>query len=183
MLFHLLNEFQVRVTEGLPVFDEEYPLEMVEALYNTAVDLFCEDEDYYRGCFLAENELHREGKAIADTLDGITKMLLAAVDKASAGKQLRGEMDPKIIFVELTSQYHDILDRWVHRWITLDQLRHQLLISAYLCFISDAKPAFRKHLIGKIDQCKKHAFPEIDLLIKHSRSNIYRVWATEAKAG
>ena len=73
-------------------------------------------------------------------------------DIASAVKEglLRGQIPPEVLGPQIYGCYRLARQDWAHGYFDLDGFRKQALIGVFLCLASDAEPAFRERLIGKV---------------------------------
>lgn len=120
-------------------------------LINDLADHFSTDEAFFRAAFIAGD---RSGLFEQSSDQGIFAHFVQHPIKACAAAVkeglLRGQIPPEILGPQIYGCYRLARQDWANGYCDLSGFKKQALTGVYLCLASDAKPAFRQRLIGKI---------------------------------
>ena len=122
-------------------------------LIEDLADHFASDEAFFRAAFIAGD---RSGLFEQSSVEGIfaqfVQQPIEACARAVKAGLLRGQIAPEILGPQIYGCYRLARQDWANGYLDLDGFRKRALIGVYLCLTSDAKPAFRERLVGKISR-------------------------------
>ncbi len=120
-------------------------------LINDLADHFARDEAFFRAAFIAGD---RSGLFEQSSGGGIfahfVQQPIETCARAVKAGLLRGQISPDVLGPQIYGCYRLARQDWANGYFDLDGFRKQALIGVFLCLASDAKPAFRERLMGKI---------------------------------
>lgn len=134
------------------------PLGQVEAVVLETIALYKQDEDYYRASQIAIEHLDgTEFYTIERVTDPGERLLCIGFQACIEAGLLRNNLGVRRL-AELTMQSYRVTWRkWAFGQMTLDELRREALVHAYIILMSDASGPFRKSLLGKIAEIESEA--------------------------
>ena len=159
ILLALNTELLQRVEDSLIGFDDDHALDMAESIVITAVDMIAEDESFYRASLLASDQLMQTGQHASERHklgQRAAAMQTAAIQKAQRSKQLKGDIDAKLLGRQIFRHYQFSAREWMYRLISKEQFKNRALLGIYICLMADANLTLRKLLIKKIQEVSQH---------------------------
>lgn len=118
---------------------------------NDLADHFATEQSFFRAAFIAGD---RSGLFEQSSNHGIfahfVQQPIEACVRAVKEGLLRGQIPPEVLGPQIYGCYRLARQDWAHGYFDLDGFRKQALIGVFLCLASDAEPAFRERLIGKV---------------------------------
>jgi len=149
----LCTEMVVRVDDVLSSPDMTDPIEASEAFIDKLLELFRQDEAFYRAAFVAGE---KTGLFEHDPKSGIfAKSLQIAVNLCLRAKEhgyLQGRVDSHCLAEHLFGIQRLARQDWVAGYIDLDRYRSQVLLGMCLIFAADATPEFQTRLWQTIEE-------------------------------
>lgn len=140
------------------------PLGMADAVIDEAYAQLMEQPEFSRASLLA---LDRVGIAFAyDPLREdagayaarrSVQMAQHACEAAIEAGQLRGNLDPHELGLQMFAAYRAALDDWLHEAIDTDEMLRRQRIGFYTVLSADASDEFRDELIARISALTKSA--------------------------
>jgi AcrR family transcriptional regulator len=154
----LCSEMVVRVDTVLSNPDMNDPIEASEAFIDNLLELFRQDEAFYRAAFVAGE---KTGLFEHDPKSGIfAKSLQIAVAMCQRAKEngyLQGRVDTHCLAEHLFGSQRLARQDWVAGYIDLDRYRSQVLLGMCLIFAADATPDFHRRLRGTINELNRNS--------------------------
>lgn len=154
ILMTLQSELLQRLEDSLVVFDDDHALEMSESIITNSIDIYRDDENYFRSAFIAMEQL---GQAEVELTNLQHKLGLRAastqtdaIKRAQKKQQLRGDIDATLLGEQIFRNYRHSLSEWVNHHTTLEQFENRALLGAYICLMADAYGPWQKLLREKI---------------------------------
>ena len=153
ILVELCLEAVKRIEARLTQFENSPPLEMAEAIVVQSIDLFSQDERFYKAAMIAADHMSAASANI-HTVDWIntrsSEMAAKACRAARTEGLLRGNISAKDLGEQMYVCYRVPFRDWGLGLINLDEFSRIALRGFYMCLASDAADTFRQELIKKL---------------------------------
>ena len=132
------------------------PIEGAEVFTDNLLELFKQDEAFYRAAFVAGERIklfeHELPSGIFNKSLQIAERICAS---AKANGFLRGNIPTARLAEQLFGCHRLARQDWVNGYINLEQYRSQVLIGMYMTYAADATPEFYARLCAKISALSK----------------------------
>jgi len=149
----LCSEMVLRVETVLSSPEMNDPIEASEAFIDNLLELFRQDEAFYRAAFVAGE---KTGLFEHDPKSGIfATSLQIAVNLCQRAKEngyLQGRVDTHCLAEHLFGSQRLARQDWVAGYIDLERYRSQVLLGMCLIFAADATPEFHQRLRDTINE-------------------------------
>lgn len=147
------------MVEKLLEVQNQNSLDNVEASFEQQIHdlatLFSEDEDYYRAAFIAGD---RSGLFEQTSDIGIfarfVQLPIETCRTAQSAGLLLGNVTAEQLGRQIYGSYRLARQDWAHGYFDLQGFRNEALTGIFLCLAADAKPAFRKRLMEKLERLR-----------------------------
>jgi len=154
----LCSEMVVRVEAVLSSPEMIDPIQASEAFIDKLLELFRQDEAFYRAAFVAGE---KTGLFEHDPKSGIfAKSLKISVNLCRRAKEngyLQGQVDTHCLAEHLFGIQRLARQDWVAGYIDLDRYRSQVLLGMCLIFAADAAPDFEERLRDTISELSRNS--------------------------
>ena len=153
ILIELFIEAVERIEARLTQFENSPPLEMAEAIVVQSVDLFLQDERFYRAALIASDHMSAgpDSRLAVDLINSrSSEMAAKACRAAQAEGLLRGNISAKELGEQMYICYRVPFRDWGLGLIDLKEFSRIALRGFYVCLASDAVDTFRQELIKKL---------------------------------
>jgi AcrR family transcriptional regulator len=129
------------------------PLELVEAVAEQAVEMFCEDEAYHRAAYIAIEHLDEaqvRPAATANLFEIGEALLVEGFQACKEAGLLMGGISADQLARLAMRAYRTIWRQWACGQISLQDLRSEALAGAHIVLLSDASPSARAVLMTRL---------------------------------
>lgn len=152
LVVQMLDTLEQRM-EALVCDVPDDPLTQLEAVAVLTTELFREDENFYRGAFVAA-EFAEDQAMFWSPEAGIVQRALAfpihAFQAAATTGLMRGRVAPEVLSRQIFIGYRTALRDWAVRLITLEQYRVLTLRCFYSGMALDAVDSLRDELVARL---------------------------------
>lgn len=147
----LVEAMVARIDQALIQPDIQDPITSAETFIDNLLDLYREDEAFYKAAFVAgERAKLFEHVLPTGIYHKSLKIAHRVCVEARENGYLKGEISDAILADQLFGGQRLARQDWVNGYITLSEYRTQVLISMFVTFLADATPGFSKQLHTKI---------------------------------
>ena len=161
----LTAESVQRVWDKLNRFKSASPLETVEAVAIESIDLFAEDEAYYRAATIASDRIVGSLTAHSNSDEPrffvgkeSVRMATEAAQQAIDAGHLQGRIPARTLGEQMYICYRGPLRDWAYGFISLKTFRERALRGFYMVLAIDATSGFRAVLEQKsVGPCGPHS--------------------------
>jgi AcrR family transcriptional regulator len=126
--------------------------DVFEAQIDTRLELFAKDESYYRAAYIAGDRI---GLFEQNSPSGLYKrslhLTISSCREAIDADLLFGRVASEQLGRQVYSCYRHARQDWVFGYYDLEGLRKQALTGIFLSLAADAKPAFHKRLMQRLE--------------------------------
>lgn len=149
----LVEDMVINTRKVLSAQRHSDPISAVEATVNNIINLYSDDEKFYKAAFvIGESEKLFEH----ESPDGIFNLSLSIAykvcDQAKAGGYIKGNIPTLVLADKLFANQRLARHDWVAGYIDLEEYRIQVLQGMFITLAADATSEFHGVLMEKINQ-------------------------------
>ena len=153
IVLELCDELVTRIDQVLAQPDLVDPMASAETFVDNLLELYREDEAFYRAAFIAAE---RSGLFEHEMSSGIFNKSLRIAERLCTQARdngfLEGRLDSRWLAEQLFGCQRLARQDWVSGYIDLERYRQQVLVGMLMSFAGDATPAFHQRVCARLDE-------------------------------